>query len=73
MNWFTPKRTGILGCVGTAIFFSGFSICKLAGSEPGVSWATGVFNSLLFGVVVAGGIVVTKWRIAWIGKTFYGE
>jgi len=42
MNWFTPKRIGILGCVGTAIFFSGFAICKLAGSEPGVAWKTGV-------------------------------
>lgn len=73
MNWFTPKRIGILGCVGTAIFFAGFTICKLAGSEPDVSWHTGVFNSLLFGVVVAGGIVVTKLRIASIGKMFYGE
>jgi len=73
MNWFTPKRIAISGCVGTAIFFAGFSICKWAGSEPGVSWATGVFNSLLFGVAVAGGIVVTKWRIASLGKMFYGE
>lgn len=73
MNWFTWKRTGILGCVGTAIFFAGFTICKWAGSEPGVSWANGVLYSFIFGGFVVVSIVNTKWQVAWIGKTFYGK
>jgi hypothetical protein len=73
MNWFTPKRIGILGCVGTAIFLSGFTICKLAGSEPGVSWTTGVLYALIFGGFVVASIVNTKWQVAWIGKRFYGK
>jgi hypothetical protein len=73
MNWFTWKRTGSLGSVGTAIFLSDFSICKVAGSEPGVSWKTGVLYSLIFGGFAVVSIVSTKWRITWIGKTFSGE
>jgi len=73
VNWFTWKRIGILGGIGSAIFFAGFSICKLAGSEPHVSWREGLFDALAFGTFVILCIVFRNAKAAVIGKMFYGE
>lgn len=71
MNWLTDKRMVILGGTGSAIFFAGFSICKLAGSEPHVSWGEGTFNALLCGIVVILALFCTKLNNALIRRMFY--
>ncbi len=73
MRWFTWKRICTIGGAGVALFFTGFAICKLAGSEPGVPWQTGAGYSLLFGGFLIVSILSMKSRAAIIGKIFYGE
>ena len=73
MDWITPRRLGIIGSVGFAVFFAGFTTCKLAGSEPNVSWRTGLLYALGFGGFLAGWLLCFKSKAATTEKLFYGE